>query len=259
MRQILTALFALFVSAQSFGAGFGSTPATKLFLLTNQFGEKSINVIQSPQLTLTNDMVVFSTATTPANGPTGDGVGYAGPGSICSARDTGAVYSNTGTKASPVWTSSGTTTNAAIIAATLTGFSAGAGTVSSADTILQAFQKVVGNQTVLQHGSFAFATETVSAAGAISTTIADTTVANGTGGSFAVTLAAPSSQDGQIKVIKMSTATHTVTMALTNVQMSGAYTPTGTTTLTFTNTGDSAVFMAVGAKWVYLGGSAVAS
>jgi hypothetical protein len=87
----------------------------------------------------------------------------------------------------------------------------------------------------------------------------ETTVANAGGSTYAATLAAPSSQDGQLKIIKMSTATHTVTLACTNIVFSGAYTPTGTTTLTFTSTGDSVVLMAVGSKWVYLGGSAVAS
>lgn len=259
MRHLLLALLVLFVSAESFAAGFGALSSNKQFILTNQFGEQSNNIIQSPQLTLTHDMVVFSTATTPVSGVMGDGVGYAGEGSICSARDTGAVYSNTGTKASPVWSATGTTTNGAVIASTLTAFSAGAGSVTSSDSILTAFQKVVGNITVLQHGTPTLATETVSAAGAISTTVANTTVANGTGGSYAATLAAPSSQDGQIKVIKMSTATHTVTLAMTNILITGGFTGAGSTTLTFTNTGDCAILMAVGVKWVYLGGSAVAS
>lgn len=35
--------------------------------------------------------------------------------------------------------------NASVISKVLTGFTAGAGTVSASDTILQAFQKVVGN------------------------------------------------------------------------------------------------------------------
>lgn len=102
--------------------------------------------------------------------------------------------------------------------------------------------------------------EAVIAAGALSVSKLLSTVSNVTAGTYAVTLAAPSSQDGQLKIIKaVATMTHTVTLALTNVSMSGGYTPTGTTTLTFTSAGDSAVFMAVGGKWVYLGGSAVAS
>jgi hypothetical protein len=50
-----------------------------------------------------------------------------------------------------------------------------------------------------------------------------------------------------------------VTLAMTNILTSGAATPTGTTTLTFTNAGDCAVLFALGGKWVLVGGSAVAS
>jgi hypothetical protein len=104
-----------------------------------------------------------------------------------------------------------------------------------------------------------YTSETIAAAGALSPSIGVSLVNNATSGSYAVTLAAPASQDGQIKIVKLGTATHTVTLAMTNIKVSGAYTPTGTTTLTFTAVGDSAIFMAVGAKWVYIGGSAVAS
>lgn len=102
--------------------------------------------------------------------------------------------------------------------------------------------------------------ETIVAAGALSTTKMLSMVSN-PNSTYAVTLAAPvASQDYQIKIIEAgATMTHTVTLALTNVKMGGGWTPTGTTTLTFTNAGDSAVFMAIGGKWVYLGGSAVAS
>ncbi len=141
----------------------------------------------------------------------------------------------------------------------LTGFSAGAGTVTAADTVLSAFNKLVGNQSALQNGTPTLTSQTISGAGALSTTIAESLCNNAGVGTYAVTLAAPSSQDGQLKVIKLGTATHTVTLACTNIVFSGAYTPAGTTTLTFTSTGDCAVLMAVGSKWVYLGGSAIAS
>lgn len=101
--------------------------------------------------------------------------------------------------------------------------------------------------------------QVLAAAGAIDITVVETLFNNGTSGTFAATLAAPSGIDGQVKILKLGTATHTVTIALTNVVMSGGYTPTGTTTLTFTSTGQSAVLIAVGSKWVYLGGSAVVS
>lgn len=109
-------------------------------------------------------------------------------------------------------------------------------------------------------GQLLLQTEAIGVAHALSLTIAESIVSNPSGATYAVTLAAPSAQDGQIKVIKAgATMTHTVTMALTNVTMGGSWTPTGTTTLTFTSAGQSAVFIAVGTKWVYLGGSAVAS
>lgn len=102
--------------------------------------------------------------------------------------------------------------------------------------------------------------QTLAAAGAISTTIFETILNNASVSNYAVTLAAPAaSQDGQLKLIKLVTATHAVTLAMTNIKASGAYTPTGTTTLTFTSAGDCAVLMAVASKWIYLGGTAVAS
>lgn len=232
--------------------------APQKLVLKNQFGEESINYVQGTYLPLpgtTLNLVVFSGASTPVNGGSGTGANVAGKGSLYTARDTGVLYINTGTLSTPTWSSAGTTTNAATIASTLTAFSAGAGTVSSADSILTAIQKLAA----INNGTFVPTSETVSAAGAISTTAMESVLANASGSDYAATLAAPSSQDGQIKVLKMSTATHHVTIAMTNIAMSGGYTPTGTTTLTFSISGQSAVFMAVGTKWVYLGGSAVAS
>lgn len=51
-----------------------------------------------------NGVWLFTTATTPADGTSGDGAAWAGKGSICVALDTGEMYTNTGTKASPTWT-----------------------------------------------------------------------------------------------------------------------------------------------------------
>lgn len=231
--------------------------APSLLNLTNSFGEKSANIVGGTGVPLPGNanVILMNGATTPVNGGSGTGAGLAAKGSLYIAQDTGVLYQNTNTKASPTWTASTGTG----ISAALTGFVAGAGTISATDTVLQGFNKAAGNELNLQNGTFVPQTETVSAAGAISITKMETTVSNGTGGSYAATLAAPSSQDGQIKIIKMGTATHTVTLACTNISFSGAYTPTGTTTLTFTATGDSAVFMAVGTKWVYLGGSAAAT
>lgn len=232
---------------------FATAPSK--MVLQNQYGEVSINVLQGSVLPISpsGNLILLAGATAPVDGSTGDNV--AAKGSLYIAKDTGALYYNSGVITNPTWTAIGAGTTATL----LTGLSIGAGTVSGADTVLQGFNKVVGNANVLKNGTFTPTSETVSAAGALSTVAMESVVSNGTGGSFAVTLAAPSSQDGQMKIIKMATATHTVTMALTNVSMSGSYTPTGTTTLTFTSVGDSAVFMAVGAKWVYMGGSAIAS
>jgi hypothetical protein len=52
-------------------------------------------------------------ATTPVDGTSGTGAGFAGKGSVAIALDTGAHYYNTGTKASPTWTAFGSTAGAA--------------------------------------------------------------------------------------------------------------------------------------------------
>ncbi len=138
----------------------------------------------------------------------------------------------------------------------LTGYVAGVGVVADTDTVIQALQKLGGVQA---QGIYPGTAQALTGAGAASTTVMETTVTNAST-TYAITLAAPSSQDGQIKIIKaITTMSGTVTLAMTNIAIGGGYTARGTTTLTFTNVGDSAVFIAVGAKWVYLGGSAVAS
>jgi hypothetical protein len=225
--------------------------APSQLILTNQYGEVSINTNTGASLPLAGsaNVVVLTGAVAPVDGTTG--LNIAAKGSLYIAQSTGALYQNTGTKSAPAWAIATTSS----ISDVLTGFTAGSGTVASTDTILQAIQKLAG----LTNYTPTLISETVAAAGAISTTTGESLVNNATGGSYAVTLAAPSSQDGQIKIIKLGTATHTVTLAMTNIKASGAYTPTGTTTLTFTSTGDCAIFMAVGTKWIYLGGSAIAS
>ncbi len=187
-----------------------------------------------------------------------------GSGNVIGCSNANSIVSNlTGAPAAVLCNSYALVSGHLLPTQLLTGYVAGAGTVASTDTVLAGLQKLDGNQQALQNGTLTASganAEAVIAAGAISASKLLSTVSNVTVGTYAVTLAAPSSQDGQLKIIKaVATMTHTVTLALTNVSMSGAYTPTGTTTLTFTNAGDSAVFMAVGGKWVYLGGSAVAS
>lgn len=257
LPKIWAFLFSVFAFLISFSA-FGAADPNKVFQLTNQDGEKSINYIASSGLPLANQVTFFSGSGAPTNGGAGTGLNFAGPGSIYGRRDTGVLYINTNTAASPTWVSlaSGAST---VLSTPLTGFSAGAGTVSSADTVLTGFNKVVGNQAQLQNGQFTPTTETVTVAGALSTTIMESIVANAGGAGYAVTLAAPSSQDGQIKIIKMTTATNPVTLAMTNIVITGGFTGAGSTTLTFSAVGQSAIFMAVGTKWVYLGGSAAAT
>lgn len=223
---------------------------TKL-VVKNQFGEQSnfINVGASLPLAGAANVVLLNGATAPVDATTG--LGIAAKGSIYIARDTGAAYSNTGTISAPVWTAFAANNASGL----LTGLSVSAALLASSDTVLQGFNKLGA----LQNGTFVPTSETVSAAGAISTTKMVSVVNNASGSDYAITLAAPSSQDGQLKIIKFGTATHAATLAMTNIAMSGAYTPTGTTTLTFSISGQTAIFMAVGSKWVYLGGSAIAS
>ncbi|MHC4180713.1 MAG: hypothetical protein ACYSWU_24705 [Planctomycetota bacterium] len=53
---------------------------------------------------LFGDVWLFGAATTPTDGTSGDGAGWAGIGSIYIDSDAGEIYTNTNTKASPTWT-----------------------------------------------------------------------------------------------------------------------------------------------------------
>lgn len=223
MKFVLTLVCALFTTT-----AFALPSFTPQLVLKNQQGETSVNYIQYPGTTFIGGKIVANSIPSNLTGSTSYPVAN--------------TYAAVSAKLTP--------------AMLLTGLAAGAGAVVAADTVLQGFNKVAGVQA---QGLFPGTAQAISGAGAVSTVLMETTVTNA-GSTYAVTLAAPSSQDGQIKIIKAITAmTGTVTMALTNVSMGGSWTPTGTTTLTFTSVGDSAVFIAIGAKWVYLGGSAVAS
>jgi len=227
--------------------------APSKLILTNQFGEESVNVVSGaaqPLVPGASNIVSFSGATAPVDGTTG--ATFAGKGSIYIAEDTGAAYRNTGSLATPAWTAIGTGNTSTL----LTGLSVSAGLLAATDTILQGFNKLGA----LQNGTFVPTVQTLSAAGAINLTSMVTLVNNATGGTFAMTLAAPSSQDGQLKVIKLGTATtNGMTLAMTNIKGPGFCTLSGTTTLTFTSSGQCAILMAVGAKWMLVGGDAVAS
>lgn len=238
-------------AALAFLSASAAIAAPSQLILTNQFGEVSANFMTGPNLPLAGsaNVVIMTGSGAPTDGVTG--ANQAAKGSLYIAQSSGALYQNTNTKASPTWANASLGT----LTAVLTGFTAGSGTVAATDTVLQAFQKLAG----VTNYTPTLISETVAAAGAISTTKGESLVNNGTGSTYAVTLAAPSSQDGQIKVIKLGTATHTVTLAMTNISTPGYVTALGTTTLTFTSTGDCIILMAVGAKWVIIGGSAVAS
>lgn len=133
-------------------------------------------------------------------------------------------------------------------------------TVHSSFAVTPPSQVILKNQYgEVSLNNITYETETVAAAGALSLSKSESIVNNGTSGSYAVTLAAPNGIDGQFKMIRLGTATHTVTLAMTNIKAGGFYTPSGTTTLTFTAVGDCALLVAVGAKWILIGGSAVAS
>ncbi len=228
MRSIFT-LILLFATTTAFALPTFSPQ----LVLKNQQGETSVNYIQYPGTTFIGGKIVANTIPSNLTGST--------------AYPVANTYAAVSAKLTP--------------AMLLTGFVAGAGTVASTDTVLQGFDKLAGTQVnILAQGLIPGTVEAITVAGAISTTIMESTVANAAGSTYAATLAAPSGQDGQIKIIKaVTTMSHTVTIALTNVSMGGAWTPTGTTTLTFTTAGDSAIFVAIGTKWVYLGGSAVAT
>lgn len=103
-------------------------------------------------------------------------------------------------------------TNARVIASVLTGFTSGAGTVASTDTILQAIQKIVGNISGFLGGS------TGSTDNALLR-------ANGTGGATAQASAVIVGDDGQISGYKGNAVTFngtTATLDATSVP-SGSY------------------------------------
>ena len=51
-----------------------------------------------------NGVWLFTHSTTPTDGTSGTGAGWAGKGPVCLAVDTGEIYTNPHTKASPTWT-----------------------------------------------------------------------------------------------------------------------------------------------------------
>lgn len=114
-------------------------------VLKNQFGEESINSVEGSYIPLpgAGNIIIMNGATAPINGTTGDNI--AGKGSIYIAQDTGALYLQTSLITTPVWTivEAGA---ASVLGTVITGYSSGAGLVAATDTILQAFNKLNGNQ-----------------------------------------------------------------------------------------------------------------
>lgn len=91
----ITALLAL--SASAFAA------PSKL-LITNSFGEESINVVRGSSMPIVqgaSNIVSFAGATAPVDATTGDN--FAAKGSLYFAIDSGVFYQNTGTITDPVW------------------------------------------------------------------------------------------------------------------------------------------------------------
>lgn len=141
----LTTIFLSFLLLLVADSAFAAQDPNKVLVLSNQFGEVSINTITSAGLPLANKVTYFSGAGAPVNGGAGTGVGFAGPGSIYGRRDTGALYLNANTAASPTW-SALSTGGGSVLATVLTGYSSAAGTVSAADTLLVGINKLNGNQ-----------------------------------------------------------------------------------------------------------------
>jgi hypothetical protein len=74
-------------------------------MANRQFAERTKGAIGAESGVMFGDGVwLFTNSTTPTDGASGTGAGWAGIGSICVAVDTGEIYTNTGTKAAPTWT-----------------------------------------------------------------------------------------------------------------------------------------------------------
>lgn len=115
-------------------------PAPKINLV-NQFGEVSFNP-PSANAAFPQWGLVLVDDGAPVNGAEGTGAGYAEKGTILFRTDTGALYQNTNTKASPTWTA---LVVGAAPAQVLTGYTVGANTaVAATDTISQAIGKLQG-------------------------------------------------------------------------------------------------------------------
>lgn len=113
-------------------------------VLKNQFGEEAINFVLGSYIPLpgSGNIIIMNGATAPVDGTTGDNI--AGKGSLYIAQDTGALYIQTSAITTPVWTvvEAG---SASVLATVITGYVSGAGSVSAADTILTAINKLNGN------------------------------------------------------------------------------------------------------------------
>ena len=102
------------------------------------FGPFDPLAILKADLRLSNQVCVFSGATAPVDGTTGDN--FAGPGSIYIALDTGMAYQQTGLITNPVWKAmANAAVPSTVTGALLTGLAAGANTpISATDSILVA-------------------------------------------------------------------------------------------------------------------------
>lgn len=119
-------------------------PPQKL-ILTNQFGEESINYVTAAAWfpLAGTDLVIGSGASAPTSGASGTGDDIAGTGSLYVARDTGLLYQQVGLITAPSWVA--LESGSSELGQVLTGLVAAAGDVTAADTILTAFNKLAGN------------------------------------------------------------------------------------------------------------------
>lgn len=101
--------------------------------------------------------------------------------------------------------------NGAVIGSVLTGFSAGAGTVASTDTVLQGFNKLAGNQALKADIFSAISTKTTD----YTTLVTDETIlVDATSGNITITLLNPVSNSGKkFTVKKIDSSVNTVTVS----------------------------------------------
>lgn len=122
-------------------------------VLTNQFGEESINTIMDPNgetlIPMGGDLVFMRGETAPTSGASGTGDNIAGKGSLYVALDTGFLYQQVGEITAPSWVLIPASSDS-VLATALTGYVSGAGVLAATDTVLQGFNKLNGNAAAIK-------------------------------------------------------------------------------------------------------------